>query len=247
MDRPHPPGQTMTSTDSRERAMSLDQQPAQTDYRPEPPRRGRGERLVVIGGVLTAVLSVAGIVAILTNGDEEPAAPPTALPSAAAPSTAPSTVPVVQTPEDLAFAEAKERYAEFLRVSDQIGQGGYQSSAPYDAVAVTPERDNRERGFRITRQRPGARQIGNVEVISLSATSVDLTVESGDYPTVVLQACLDFTGVDVVNGAGQSLVVAERIDRPKSVVTMYRYEAGTKGAESGGWFVYEDAATGESC
>jgi hypothetical protein len=238
----------MAASESRERAMSLDQQPAPTDYSSDgPPKRGRGERLVVLASVVVTVLSAIGIGVIFAGGDEEPLVEPTAQPSAAAPSIAPSAAPVVQTPEDLAIAEAKERYAEFLRVDDQVGQGGYRSSAPYDAVTVSPERDLQERAFRIIRQRPGATQRGSVEIVSLGATSVALTASPGDYPKIVLQACLDVSGVDVVDGTGKSLVVPERVDRPKSVVTMYQYEVGTKGAELGGWYVYEDAATGESC
>lgn len=247
MDRPHLPGQTMAATDSREHAMSLDQQPAETGYSPEPPRRGRGERLVIIAGVLTAVLSLAGIVVLLTGGDEEPVVVPTALPSAAAPSVAPSVVPVVQTPEDLAAAAAEARYREYLRVDDEVGQGGYISAAPYDAVSVVPERANLELVFRAARKTPGRRQVGTTEVAALSVTSVDLTPVPGGYPRIVLQACVDVSGVDVVDGAGRSIVTADRVRRSKSTVTMYSYKPGTKGAELGGWYVYEATAKGEPC
>lgn len=246
MDRPHPPGQTMAATDSREPAMSLDRQPAQTGYSPgRPPGRGRGERLVIIAGVLAAVLSVVGIVAILTGKDEKPEVVPTALPSAAAPSTTPSTVPVLRTPEDLAAAEAEARYREFLRVDDEVGQGGYQSSAPYDAVSVPPARTERE--LAVHSRPPGSRLVGTTQLASLSVTKVDLEVLPGSYPTVVLQACVDVSGVDLLDRTGRSLVLPERVDRTKSTVTLYQYEVGTKGAELGGWYVYEATSKAEPC
>jgi hypothetical protein len=64
---------------------------------------------------------------------------------------------------------------------------------------------------------------------------------------VVLQVCLDVSGVDIVDGTGTSIVSPDREDRSKSTVTMYEYEPGTKGAEAGGWFVYEATALNEPC
>lgn len=248
MDSPHLPGQTMAASESRERAMSLDQQPAQTDS-DGPPKRGRGERLVVLASVVVTVLSVIGVGFIVAGGGEEPVVEPTAQPSAAVPSIAPSAVPVVKTPEDLAAEAAEARYREFLMVDDSVGQAGFTSSAPYDTVTVTPERLVRETQFRQARQAVGVggRQVGNQELASLSVTSVDLTPEPGGYPTVVLQACVDVSGIDVVDRSGKSLVVPERIDRAKSTVTMYEYAPGTRGAERGGWYVYEATSKAEPC
>lgn len=225
--------------------MSLAQQPAQTGFDTDPPR-GRGERIAVIAGVLVTVLAVAGIAFILIN-DEDPA--PLAAPSAVAtPSAdAPSTAPAVQTPEDLAAAAAQERYREFLRVGDEVGQVGFASAAPFDAVTVVPERAYQETALRNAQETPGLRQTGTTQVAALSVTSVDLTAEPGGYPKVVLQACLDVSGVDVIDGSGRSIVTPDREEQSKSTVTMYQYEPGTKGAEAGGWYVYEATALNESC
>ncbi|CAB4896713.1 MAG: hypothetical protein F2825_00305 [Actinobacteria bacterium] len=226
--------------------MSLTQQPTETDLG-SGPRRSSGERAAVIAGVLVTVLALVGIAILVVGGGEDPAPPPPAPAAVDEPAdTAPIQEPA-QTPEDLAAAEAQERYREFLEVRTSVAQGGYQSSAPFDAVTVLPERAYQETAFRNAQRTPGLRQIGITQIASLSVTSVDLTPEPGGYPEVVLQACLDVSGVDIVDGTGKSVVLPEREERSKSTVTMYRYEPGTKGAETGGWFVYEATALNEPC
>lgn len=225
--------------------MTLDQQPTHPDLHGT---RGRGERLFVIFAAVVTVLAVGGIGFIALDKDE-PAPPPSASPAVveAPPVTAPVEEPPAQTAEHLATAAAQERYREFLRIRDAVGQGGYQSATPFDAVSVGPERRFQEISFRQSQEVPGARQIGDAIIASLTVSSVDLTPVPGGYPKVVLQACIDVTTVDIVDGNGQSLVTADRLDRSKSTVTMYQYEPGTKGAEAGGWYVNEATSKGEPC
>lgn len=246
MDTSRPLGPTMTRTDPRENGMSLTQHPADTDLG-SGARRSSGERAAVIAGVVVTVLAVVGIAILVIDGGDAPAPPPPAPVAVDEPAdTAPVQEPA-QTPEDLAAAEAEERYREFLRVGDEVGQGGFVSADPFDAVTVLPERAYQETALRNAQRTPGLRQIGTTQVASLSVTSVDLTPEPGGYPEVVLQACLDVSGVDIVDGTGSSIVLPEREERSKSTVTMYHYEPGTKGAETGGWFVYEATALNEPC
>lgn len=237
----------MNQTEPRENGMSLTEHPAGTDLADTAPRRSRGERAAVIVGVIVTVLALVGTAILLTGGNEEPT-PPSPAPAAVdePAETAPVQEPA-QTPKDLAAAEAKERYREFLRVGDDVGQGGFVSADPFDAVTVPPERAHQETAFRNAQSTPGLRQIGATQIASLGVTSVALDPDPGGYPEVVLQACLDVSGVDIVDGTGRSVVLPEREERSKSTVTMYRYEPGTKGAEAGGWFVYEATALNEPC
>jgi hypothetical protein len=236
----------MRTTDPGERDMSLTQHPTTADA-PRRPQRRKAERLAIAAAAVVTILAVTAIAFLVTN-DGEPAAAPAPVPSVA-PSRTPDASPpaAVQTPQDVAAAEATARYREYLRVSDEIGQNGYTSSAPYDAVTVDPERTNVELAFRTIGRNEGARQIGDVVVASLEVTSVDLEVGPGSYPKVVLEACLDVSGVDVIDSTGKSLVTADRLDRSASTVTLYRYEPGTPGAEAGGWYVFETTAAGEPC
>lgn len=236
----------MGSTDTREPDMSLTEQASQTSAAARP-GRGSGERIVIAVSVVVTVLAIAGIAFFVLGGDEPATAPPPAPTAVEEPADTTPAEPVQQTPEDLAAAEAQERYEEFLRVGDDVGQGGFASALPFDAVAVAPERVFQETAFRNARKTPGLRQIGTTQIASMSVTSVDLTPEPGGYPGVVLQVCLDVSGVDILDGSGTSIVSPDREDRSKSTVTMYRYEPGTKGAEAGGWYVYEATALNEPC
>lgn len=245
MGRSRPDGPTMGSTDTREPEMSLTEQTPQS----EPvQRRGRssGERLVIAVSAVVTALAIAGIGYLALRDDDPAAAPP---PAAVEEPTdvAPVEPAVRQTPEELAAAAAQERYREFLDVRAAVAQGGYESSAPFDAVTVAPERVFQETAFRNARETPGLRQIGTTQIASMSVTSVDLTPEPGGYPGVVLQVCLDVSGVDIVDGGGASIVSPDREDRSTSTVTMYQYEPGTTGAEAGGWYVYEATALNEPC
>lgn len=235
----------MGGTDTREPDMSLTEQATETDAGVRP-GRGPGERLVITVSVVVTLLAIVSIAYLALDSDEPAATPPAPAAVEEPADIAPVEPPAKQTPEDLAAAEAQERYREFQRVEDAVGQGGYQSSGPFDAVTVAPERVLQETSFRRSQGR-GLRQIGTTRIASMSVTSVDLTPEPGGYPGVVLQVCLDVSGVDVVDGSGTSIVSPEREERSKSTVTMYQYEPGTKGAEAGGWYVYEATSKAEPC
>ena len=223
--------------------MSLTEPATQTDADARP-GRGTGERLVIAVSVLVTLLAIVGIAYLFLAGDEPKATPPpVAVDEPAEPD--PFEPPVTQTPADLAAAEAQERYREFLRIDDQIGREGYESSALYDTVLVSPQRALEEVEFRQSQQLPDARVIGDTELASLSVASVNLEPEPGGYPTVVLQACIDVSGVDVVDGSGNSLVSPERVDRTRSTVTLYRLEATAERPE--GWYITEATSLGEPC
>lgn len=210
------------------------------------PRRGRGERLAIIAGVLVTVLAIAGIAFVVTN-DGDPAVTPDAPPSTPTAATAaPTTQPSQQAPADQAAAAAEARYREFLRVGDTVGANGFSRAAAYEAVAVSPELAVQQLSVRQSRAQ-GLRQAGQTRLASLEVSSVDLDPPAGGYPKVVLQACLDVSGVDVTDRSGLSVVTADREPRSKSTVTMYQYKEGTVGAEAGGWYVYEATAKNEPC
>jgi hypothetical protein len=139
---------------------------------------------------------------------------------------------------------AEGRYREFLQVVDTIGLAGFRDAAALRTVAVPPERTVQQLAVR---QSNGLRQQGRSRLSSLEVSSVVLNPATGDYPAVVLQACLDVSGVDVVDRSGRSVVTRDRAERSRSTVTMYKYTKGTTGAEAGGWFVYQATARNEPC
>lgn len=233
MDPTAPEGQTMGATDTREQQM-----PSTGSH--------RGRNLAYIAGCLVAAVSAAAVgLVLLTGGSDDE---PTAAPSASAPTTSsPTPAPVISTPpkqEDVAVAEAKARYEQYLTVINRVAQEGFKSSRPYDTVTVAPQRTTQELELR---RSAGQVQTGDTKIASLSVSAVDLTPVPGGYPKVVLRACVDVSGVDVLDAAGRSVVTATRKDRARSDVTMYRYAKGTPGAEAGGWFVYEATSKAEPC
>jgi hypothetical protein len=233
MNSPGSPRQTMAATETQERGMSASEQPVH-----ENPSLGvRKARRIIVAASVVTLLAGAGIVVIVTNGGNSQK------PHTAA-SASPSVAVSQPTSEDQAAVAAEARYREFLRVRDDIGHAGYRSASAFDTVAVSPERTVQEISVRKAR---GLREVGTTGVVSIKVLSVDLTPTAGNYPAVVLQACIDVSGVDVLDGHGKSVVSPTRVPRSQSTVTMYQYAKGTKGAAAGGWFVFEATSKAEPC
>lgn len=238
MNSPGSPRQTMAATETQERGMPASEKPATENPSP----RVRKERRVIVAASLVTLLAAAGIVIIVTN--EGNSQQPRAVASAS-PGMAPSQqVPSQPTSEDEAAVAAESRYRDFLRVRDDIGHAGYRSAAAFDAVAVSPERTVQEISVR---KAHGLREVGTTGVVSIKVLSVNLTPKAGNYPAVVLQACIDVSSVDVLDGRDKSVVSPTRVPRSQSTVTLYRYAKGTKGAAAGGWFVFEATSKAEPC
>ena len=213
--------------------MSLDQQPAQTDYERDP-RGKRRERFIVLAGVLVTVLAVAGIGVIVAGGADRtaPAVPGPApvFPPSVAPSPA---APVVQTPEEQLVEEAKAAFVNFIRVGDEIAQGGFDNSERYAEVAIAPERTQL---ILEARRLADKRTTGNREVISMTPQSVELG--GGEIrPKVQLLVCVDVSKTDGLDAAGRSVVPADRQTRYLEEVLLEKFAPGTSGAERGGFYV----------
>lgn len=244
MGTARPDWPTLGSTDTRESDMSLSQQvPADPDTQPG---RGASTRLVIAGSVLATVLAIGGI-AYLFLGDDEPAATPLPAPTTVeepSPTAPAEPPPTPATPEDLAAEQAQVRYLDYLRVTDQVAQGGYTDLARYNTVAVDPETGAL---LQDAAQLAGITTAGDTEVVSLSVQSVELN-PPGQYASVRLLACLDVSRVTAVNAAGESVVPADRPDRLRSEAVVQNIPPGafTDGREPG-WYVAELVQRGEPC
>lgn len=198
--------------------------------------RGR-TRAYIAGCLVAAVVAAVGGVLLLTGGGDKPAAvptpPPTQVTSSPAPAPAISTPP---KPADVAVAAAKAKYIEYLRVDDQVAQGGFKNLKPYDAVAISPERTEL---VVVARRSAGERRVGANRVYSLGVRKVSLSSNAKIYPKVELLACLDVTGTDVVNAQGRSLVSPKRLPRVKVNVVVQQIPAAafTEPGRKAGWYV----------
>jgi hypothetical protein len=228
---------TLAALDTTEYGMSLDQPSA----RPAAERRRRERVFIAVCAAIT-VAALLGLV-LLVTGDDEPTATSPA-PTTAATSTPPSASPTPATPEDLAAEQAQVRYLEFVQVSDQVAQGGYDDPERYETVAIDPHETQLQIG---ARRFADQRSTGETEVVSIAVQSVQLDPE-GSYPSVTLLACLDVSQVSVVNAAGESVVSPGRLDRLRSQAVLQRIPPGvfTDGREPG-WYVAEVVQRGEPC
>lgn len=244
-DRPHlerpidptaPTAPTMGATDTWEQQM-----PSTDVHR----GRNRNRNRAYIAACLIAAVAVAvGGVALLTGGDDTPiAAPSTPPPVASSPAPTP-TVSIPPKPEDVAAEQAQARYQDYLRVTRQVAQGGYNNLAAYDAVAIDPHTGVL---LRSAQQNKGLRSTGDAKVVSLTVQSVDLDPPGG-YPSVRLLACLDVSQVDVLDAAGKSVITPDRVDRFRSEAVIRNIPEGafTDGREPG-WYVAEVVQRGEPC
>ena len=234
MDRTVPTGATLDATDTREHQMPS------TD-----PHRGRN-RAYVAGCLLAAVAAAVGGVALLTGGNvESEAAPTTPPPATSSPAPSP-TVSTAPTPEDVAAEQAKARYLEYLRVTDQVANGGHTDLAAYDAVAIDPETGVLLQG---AAQRAGKiTTTGETGVVSLTVQSVELD-PPGDYPSVRLLACLNVSQVTAVDAAtGEPAAPPDFPDQITSEVLVQNIPPGafTDGREPG-WYVADVVQRGEPC
>jgi hypothetical protein len=223
--------------------MSVIQHPSDTDLGSRS-RRSSGERLAIIVGVVVTMLALAGIAFLLLGEDEgeEPGSPaPTPAEQA---STEPSVEPAPQTPADVAAAEAQERYLQYVRVYDDIAEGGFAEPERYRTVAIDPHLAEL---FLSARRLTGIRSTGSTEVASLVVQAVDLD-PPGDYPSVRLLACLDVSQVTAVDASGKNAVQPDRLNRVRSEVTLRSIPAEAfNDGRPAGWYVAQLEQPGEPC
>lgn len=200
------------------------------------PSRGRN-RAYVAGCMLAAVAAAAAGVVTLTNGNaEEVAAGPTrpSAPSTASPPPVPSAPP---KPEDVAVEAAKAKYLQYVRVRDEVAQGGYKNLRLYDAVAIDPERTELTLEARRT---AAVRVTGTSKVAELGVESVKLATDpTRSYSEVRLRGCLDVQDVEAFKADGTSAVTPTRLPRIAFTVLVQDIPASafnTPGRR-GGWYV----------
>ena len=217
---------------------------SETQEPPMPSAAPSRPRAYVAGCLVAAVVATAGGVALLTD-DDDPNAALTPPPASTTASMAPvPTVSAPPKPEDLAVAAAKTRYQDYLRVTQQVAQGGYKSIELYDSVAVSPETSVL---LQVAEQQAMIGTSGAIKVLSLTAQSVTLD-PTGEYPSVRLLACLDVSQVTATDATGKSLVPADRPGRLKSEAVVQNIPPGafTDGRQPG-WYVAEIEQRGDSC
>ena len=129
------------------------------------------------------------------------------------PQPEPTTTPLFASDEE-ALAAAEEAYGAYQAVLDQITSDGGIESDRLLAVATQAVLDHEQKGFDETRSY-GERTVGARKFDSMSVQSSDLLSEES---TIVVYVCDDFSGLDLVDSTGVSVVAKERQTRYPLVV-----------------------------
>lgn len=180
---------------------------------------------------LTAAAGIAAL-ALLTSscgGQDDPVAQPT--PSFAAPTTSaptsPSVVPV--SAEDQALAEVTKIVNEYYALLDQIGADRSADANILRDVATGEALQNAIRAD-VRSKAQGRVQIGNVKVLEVEPFSIDLTSDPAadprKYETIVIDTCVDVSGVNVVDAEGKSVVLATRLPQSADRFDVVHYDFG---------------------
>jgi len=158
-------------------------------------------RPAAVALVVVAALSVSGC------APPSPAKPPTSSPSSTA----------LFASDEEALAAAEEAYAEYVSVTDQVFQEGGQGVERLAAVARGRQLTEDEAGFEDV-SKSGYRSTGHTEFDSTKLQRNSMT-KSG-VAEVVVYLCQDISSVDVVDTAGNSVVLESRPDRIRYEVTL---------------------------
>lgn len=192
-------------------------------------------RRAAAAGGIAAVLACAACSSGEPASKEATASPTssaaTASPSASAPATASSTGPS----ESVRAQPALDAVQEYYRTTDQLFTD---PAVSIDRASTVAGGSELEQVRRLVQQQRlgGERQTGSVVVRDLVATDEEV----GPSASVDVDACLDVSGVDVVDAAGQSVVTGDRADR--SLVHLRVVDRGVAG-----WLVESTDARGEVC
>jgi hypothetical protein len=256
-----PPRPTMTSPNLGEAAVTTTDRPPPTPPPPDasaPPDR-ESNRPMLITVIVLAVAVTAGLIAAvaLTLNRDTPQFPNTTAASTAqqnppSPSaqetptaTATPTIPTL-TPEEQAVADAEIAYRKYLALDDQLSSmlphggdyGAYERAFSDVAIGVALTEAAVAAGDLAA---SGQRTAGQTGIAALEVDSIKLETGNGLVPEVVFDACVDYSGVDVIASNGESVKDPTGPNRYLNRVVVREYP------ELGGWLVAERQSDGTTC
>lgn len=131
-------------------------------------------------------------------------------------------------PTDLAAQQAEAVYREYLRAQTRCLSDPLKTLPTcFDDVAIGDELNKRRQALRAA-QEVGSKVSGDVTIVSIKTTKVDLTNKVKDnpptVPKVVFAVCLDVSKFNIVDKDGKSIVPPSRKPHVPVNVTVYNYQ-----------------------
>jgi hypothetical protein len=165
-----------------------------------------------MAGILTAALLLASCTG--GDGNANPTANTATTTAAATATTAASPSPSTTSAEDQAAQHAEAVYRDYLRT--QITCFTDPRATPstcFDAVAIGPEKNTSLQALRAA-QEVNSKVSGDIGVLSIKTTKVDLTNKVSQtppiVPEVVFRVCEDLSNLNIVDKDGKSIVPPSR-------------------------------------
>ena len=168
------------------------------------------------GAAIVVAAVVAGATALSLAGCVQP--PPHVIPTSTS-----STAPVFAS-DAAALAAAKKAYVAYLAVSDQILIDGGKDPKRLLTVATPAELRNQMPGFEAEATKHW-RSTGGTRIDAISLQSFDQSTR-GSQAIVTVYACIDVSGVDVLDQDGRSVVSSSR---PKASTFQATFDLATHG------------------
>ena len=117
-----------------------------------------------------------------------------------------------------ALAAAEKAYAAYLKVSDEVAQGGGHDADRLIGLAAGNLLTDDRSGFQ-TFVAKGWRSVGSTKLTNIELQSADLKAGPGTPAAVVTYLCEDVSGVDVLDASGASVVSPQRPNEQQFQVT----------------------------
>lgn len=186
----------------------------------------------VARGIQTLAVVVALLVAgtACTESGDDPGA--SATPTASSP-----TAPTPSTDTEVASEAASEIVRQYFATVDALRQEPKGSSRDLSAVAASTQLAAQKK-LLSSQRKQGLHQIGDTKVTELEVQSVSLDNSdpaAGKVPTAIVDVCWDVGDVEVLNGAGESVVTPDRVAIGWTRFTVANYNWASDPAD--GWRV----------
>ncbi len=173
-----------------------------------------------------AVAVALALTACSTSNSTAPATTTTPAPSTS--SSTPIPTPTTKSPEEVAAGNAEAVYREYLRAQTRCLSDPLKTLPTcFDNVAIGDERNTSLQALRAA-QEVGSKVSGEVTIVSIKTTKVDLTNKVKEspptVPEVVFAVCMDVSKFNIVDKDGKSIVPPSRKPHVPVKVSVLNYK-----------------------